>query len=245
MEVNELSNKNNYLPNEKLENRLSKQDSPELIMKMIQLLESKYNTKINIINNEDLSNFPELENVDKSSIRAFISEGGIYVNIDKCNIEEPLHEILHLVLETMKSQNPDQYYKLINSIQNHDMFREVSQTYNDINSNMLEETFIKILTGTVRKSIKESGLFTEESFNTSIKTAISELLLLEGPIDKEDSFNLLDSSVASIMEDFGSRLIENPDGLIDKNNAFYMMEVSSEIKKLLENNQLIQKCNGM
>lgn len=73
-----------------------------------------------------------------------LSNGEIYINIDKASIEkeEPLHELLHLVLATMKANNSTTYYKLVNSVQYHPLFKLVSKNYNEINTELLEkETF--------------------------------------------------------------------------------------------------------
>jgi hypothetical protein len=147
---------------------------------MIDVLQNKFGVPINIITNDDLKDFTHL---DVNNSAAFVYEGGVYVNVDKAGMEEPLHEILHLVLATMKSNDSDSYYRIVNSVQYHPMFSEISKSYNgDINADKLEETFVKLLTMTVKSNIKPDELFTEKVFNESIKKSISDLLNLDADL---------------------------------------------------------------
>lgn len=220
----------------------SKSDSPEIINELIKLLQDKFKVEINTITNKELKNFKNL-GVENSA--AFVYEGGLYVNLDKASIEEPLHEILHLVLATMKSNNPDIYYNLINSVQYHPQFQETAKLYSDeINSDILEETFVKLLSKTFRSNILKDGVFSSETFNKALKNSISSLFLLEKTLVWEDPFSLLGRPVADIMTSFVSKLVENEEGLINFTDAFKMFEVSGKIKQMLKDNQLIQECNG-
>lgn len=219
----------------------TKSDSVEVINAMIEVLQNKFGIPINIITNDDLKDFAHL-NVANSA--AFVYEGGVYVNVDKAGMEEPLHEILHLVLATMKSTEPDSYYQIVNSVQYHPMFDEISKSYSgDVNTDKLEETFVKLLTMTVKNNIKPDELFTEQSFNEAIKKGISNLLDLTSRLDMEDSLYLLEQPIDSLMTQFGSKLIGAEDGLIDTKNAFEMFNVSGKIKQLIKNDQLIQDCS--
>jgi hypothetical protein len=188
-----------------------------------------------------LDNFPELGE-NKHRIRAFTSNGEIYINIDKASIEEPLHELLHLVLGTMKAQDPDNYYNIVSSIQGHPLFHEISKLYEEVNADVLEETFIRLLTKTFRKNIESEGIFNEVIFDNALKSGISELMDLQEDISEENPIELLNTKVADILFDFGSSIIENKEGIINKDDSVMMLEVSSTLRNLLKTKNLVQTC---
>jgi hypothetical protein len=205
------------------------------------ILSSKYNVKVNYITNSDLGDFSNL-NVDNSS--AFLFNGEIYINMDKANIEEPVHEFLHLILANIKSKNPDTYYTLVNSVQNHPYFSKVSKAYSgDINTEQLEETFIRILTETFRNNLVEEGFLTSSIFEDTMKESLSDMLSLQANLQAEDVFDLYRTSINELMSYFNSSLLGNEDGLIDYSNAFEMLQLSGVIKQLIEKGNLKEICN--
>lgn len=207
---------------------------------MVNLLKNKFGVEINIIHNEDLKQFNDPEVNDSS---AFVTKNGIFVNIDRASIEEPLHELLHLVLATMKNSNPDKYYALVGAVQNHPLFTKVLANYNEINTELLEETFIRLLSKTFRKNILKQGVFDEYNFNDAIRNSIMELMDLTKTLEWEDPFDLLAKPVSDILFDFGSKLADAEQSLIEPNSVSYMFDISNKVKQLLESGNLKQKCN--
>jgi hypothetical protein len=217
-----------------------KSDSREFVIQLSEFLKDKYGVNINLVHNSELGQFNDPE-VYKSS--AFVIDNEIYVNIDRASIAEPLHEMLHLVFATMKANNPDTYYRLINSVQYHPMFKEVSKIYNDINSEVLEETFIQLFTKTFRKNIKKEGIFTQEVFGNSIRETVANLLDLSENISWEDPFDLMRKPIKNILTEFGSSLINNSEGLIDSDKVTMMFEIVGTVRQLIDEGKLEQKCN--
>ena len=222
-------------------NLYSKSDSPELVSSLVDFIKSKYGVKVNIIHNKDLSKFNDPK-VYQSA--AFAARDGIYINIDKASIEEPLHELLHLVLATMKGRNPNTYYQLVNSVQSHPMFKQVSAIYGDqINTEQLEETFVKLLSSTFRRNILKEGVFNDTTFSVAIKESIKELMDLSKDLSWKDPFDLLRTPVNQILFDFESKLVDNEESLIDDSIVGYMYDISEKIESLLNNGDLNQKCD--
>lgn len=216
-----------------------KTDSKEMIVQLSNYLAEKFGVKINIVHSSELHQFNDPK-VYKAA--AFVDKDNIYVNIDKASIAEPLHELLHLVLATMKANNPDDYYLLVNSVQNHPEFNIVSRLYNDINTEMLEETFVKLFSMTFRKNVLRSGIFNTEVFNDSIKKTISEMLDLEQSLEWEDTFDLMSQPIKQILIDFGSSLINNEESLIDRSSVYMMFDIAGQVRELLESGNLEQNC---
>ena len=214
-------------------------DSKELISEISNLLQEKFNVQIELINDTDI---PKFGRSDIYNARAFTDGDKIYINIDKASVAEPLHELLHLVLATMKANDNNTYYRLVNSVQYHDSFKVVSGSYEDTNTELLEEAFIQLFTKTFRKNILKSGIFNEEVFHEAIRKSVKDMLELENSLEWEDAYSLMKKPLRDILEEFGSNLINNPETLIDDSKVYMMFDISTTIKNLLDSGELKQKC---
>ena len=63
------------------------------------------------------------------------------------------------------------------------MFETVAKDYNEINTELLEETFIKLFSSTFRKNVLRTGIYNEAVFDKAIKDTISDLLDLKENLD--------------------------------------------------------------
>lgn len=215
-------------------------DSKEFVLQLSDLISSKYGVKVNLYDNSEIAEFGDATLFNAS---AFTKNGELYINIDKASVAEPLHELLHVILATMKASNPDTYYRLVNSVQYHPMFKEVSSNYNEINTELLEETFIQLFSKTFRKNIKQEGIFNQEVFNMAIKSTIEDMLELSQSLNWESTFGIMGKSIKDILVDFGSALLQKEDGLIDYDKVSLMFGISGTIKDLLDEGKLEQNCN--
>ncbi len=224
---------------EKEETKINvKSSSYEFLVNFSNYLSEKFNIKINLIKNSDLERFNNPKVYQASSFTTFDE---IYINLDKARITDPLHELLHVILATMKARNSDMYYRIINSVQYHPIFKEVAG--NMINAEALEESFIKLFTLTFNKNIKSDGIFSDDGFNTTIKDTISDMLNLEENLDWEDVNGLMKTSIYDVLTNFGSKLIDGEESLIDFNSSYEMFTVADIIQKLIDEKKLEQKCN--
>lgn len=215
-------------------------DSKEFVLQLSDIISNKYGVKVNLYDNSEIAEFGDDTLFGAS---AFTKNGELYINIDKASIAEPLHELLHVILATMKASNPDTYYRLVNSVQYHPMFKEVVQNYDDINTELLEETFVQLFSKTFRKNIKKEGIFNQDIFNSGIKSTIEELLELSDTLDWENTFDIMGKPIKNILIDFGSALLQKEEGLIDYDKVSLMFGISGIIKNLLDDGKLEQNCN--
>ena len=65
---------------------------------------------------------------------------------------------------------------------------------------------------------------------------------LSDDLNWEDPFNLLGKPINQILFDFGSKLVDNEESLLNESDIHYMFNISSEIKSLLKDGALTQKC---
>lgn len=237
-----LQNPDSNIKTSKELNILSNYDSPELILAMSSILEDKFKIKVNFIHNSELENFSDIEEIN--DLRAFVKNGEYYINIDKASIAEPLHELLHMVLASMKYSDPENYMKLVSSIESHPLFGEVSKNYLEVKSDLLEETFIRLFSDTVRRKILNSGVFNTETFMNSIKASITEMFDLKDSLEGESAYNLLDIDVRDILANFSSTILEDFDSVYNKDNALVMMSISTKLREFIKDGKLKEQCNG-
>ena len=66
-------------------------------------LASLYGIKFNDITNAEL-NSEEWKSVipDVNSVNAFVYNGQIYINIDKANLDAPIHEMMHILVGSIR-----------------------------------------------------------------------------------------------------------------------------------------------
>lgn len=116
------------------------------IIDALNKMRNYYGINITPVTSED--NIP---GINVSQLKAFIYNGGIYVNIDNATADSTIHEMLHILLGTMSRNNPSLFYQLINTVENIPDYDYRSSYYpnrtrSDINEEIFVEEFAKYLT---------------------------------------------------------------------------------------------------
>lgn len=81
--------------------------------------------------------------------KAFIFNGKIFINRDKANALDYVHEIAHVILAEMKWSNDEKvrelYYKLVSQVSEHKLFDKIAKYYpNSHGSDLQEEVLVNI-----------------------------------------------------------------------------------------------------
>jgi hypothetical protein len=61
--------------------------------------------------------------------KSFILNNNIYVNTDLATLDSPIHEILHLLLGSIKFQNPDLYTDLVKVASQFGNYNKIAKLY--------------------------------------------------------------------------------------------------------------------
>ena len=81
---------------------------------------------------------------DAAQASAFIFNGDVYVNTDLATVDSQVHELMHILLGSMRFKNPELYAKLIQTAENLPNFYDVAMNYpNRSKSDLLEEVFVE------------------------------------------------------------------------------------------------------
>lgn len=117
----------------------------------------------------------------EKNVKAFIYNGDIYINVDKMTADSKIHEMLHLLLGTVRFSNPELYENLLGSVMQVENIQTILQAKypNRTQNDALEEFFVtelsKHLSG---MNSKLSNLSKEQLYeiNYNVKRTLDTLL---------------------------------------------------------------------
>lgn len=215
----------------------------EFITDGLDKLQSLYGIKINYINDTELSK-PEWNDLiprDKLT-KAFIYNGEIYINVDKYSQDSYIHEMMHLLVGSMRFTNPQMYQNLINSVENFELYPSMLQEYEGKSRNDVKE---EIFVTQIGKYL--SGM-------DSVVTNLSEEQLYE------IQYNIIRTLDSMLMGDFSAKIVDdlyhqtfrdvveitNSDILTSKFDALSAethRKLNNLKSDLLKKNELIEICD--
>lgn len=151
---------------------------------------------------------------------AFIQNGKVYINIDRCSMESGLHEYAHLIMASMKFNQDDDvrnaYYTLLGKVQQDPRYEEYANAYSDddsvIGSDLNEEVFCRIFEDFLNNRMVQSSEVAQTLRKSGItQKSLAMLFNLDGENDikemaKEIAKNM-DADLATLMANFGGAIL--------------------------------------
>lgn len=218
---------------------VNKKDNFEVISVISNHLKESFGVKINLINEDEI---PEDISNGRTDIKAYILNKEIFINLDKADIASPIHEMMHLILGTIKTTNRNIYLTLINNAKNHPDFNQVLKKYaNNTKLDIYEEIFVDLFTNTLKGKIKNNFNLTE--IDNIIKNTLNEMLRLGSNLDSISGIEILNTSFEDIINTFGSDLFINQSEYYNPVIATKSIKLSSLKRKLIEDGELKEQCN--
>lgn len=126
---------------------------PIALSTAISKLVDVYNIKVNEVNDRELASEKWKDLIPRDRlVNAFVYNGEIYINTDRCSPDSRIHEMLHLLAGSMRFTNPTLYQTFINMAEqfpNYDiLLQEFSgKTRNDANEEIFIQELSKYLSG--------------------------------------------------------------------------------------------------
>ena len=180
-------------------------------------LSKNYGIDFKLTNNDELSSGIFKDLVDAKSAKAFIYNGDIYINADTARIDAPLHEMMHLLVGSIKFSDPNLYGAITSMAEDFPNYAQASRYYpNRTRSDINEELFIS-------------------EFSKYITNQSSALSALDAPTMQKIFYNVyrvLDSTI------FGNTSVRN----IDKRVIFNSSVV--DLCKMLNSDLVNNKFSG-
>ena len=218
---------------------VDKKDNAEVISVISNHLKESFGVKINLINEDEI---PEDISNGRTDIKAYILNKEIFINLDKADIASPIHEMMHLILGTIKTTNRNVYLSLINNAKNHPDFNQVLKKYsNNTKLDIYEEIFIDLFTNSIKGKIKNNFKLTE--IDNVIKNTLNEMLKLGSSLDSISGIEILNTSFEDIINTFGSDLFINQSEYYNPVIATKSIKLSSLKRQLMEDGELKEQCN--
>lgn len=227
---------------------LTPQRNVGVLNNILERLANLYGIKFIEVSNAELAS-PEWANrvADAKTTNAFIYNGDIYINTDNMKIDGPLHEMLHLILGSLKFSDPSLYTSTVELMEQIPDYSNRAQIYKDrtrtdINEELFVSEFSKYLTGQ-GNVIKDLDGKTLNKIFYNMNRVLDSALFGQQSVTTVDSIELFNSSLVQLSEYLGSALTNNSySGTLDTKSAEVHRILANVKSDLLKNGDLKEFC---
>ena len=209
-------------------------------------LASLYGVNFYNVTIDDLQNDPKFKDVtDAKHTNAFILNGDIYINMDVADIDAPIHEMTHLLLGSIKYQNPQLYTELVSIAEQLPSYEElIKEYYGRTRSDLNEEIFVTELAKFVSNKqsvIQELPEFVQEEILYNIKRLLDSMLMGDMSVRIIPTEQLLNMSFPDIAELVNSSAFDNVSrGTLNEGQIHRIL--NNRKSDLIHNNELKEEC---
>lgn len=150
---------------------------------------------------------------DASLVNAFIYNGQIYINLDRANLDAPIHEMFHLFVGSLRFTNPQLYQSLVDSVQTLPNYQQLvleypGRTRNDVNEEILVTELSKYLVGQP-SSLASMDSATRYEISYNIKRMLDTILMGQDSVKTISEDRLFNLSLKEIAEEVSSAVMTN------------------------------------
>lgn len=169
---------------------------------------------------------------DAKSTNAFVYQNNIYINIDNSNVEAPLHEMLHIILGSLRYSDSDLYFSLVdsmNDIPSKENYAKLykNRTNSDLNEELLVTEFSRYVMG--KNSIfKDLPKEIVQKIQYDMNRVLDSILFGEQSVSSINPKDLFKMSLSDLTTLLGSKMLTN-------NNIGSLNTSISELHRRLSN----------
>lgn len=176
--------------------------------------------------------------------KSFILNNNIYINTDIATLDSPIHEILHLVLGSIKFQNPKLYTDLVSLAMQFGNFNKIAKKYpNRTQQDLYEEVFVeefsKYLVG--NSELNNLPEHIQYEINYNVTRLLDSILMGDTSVRSLDT-NIYNMSLQDLVKMVNSRLMSTTLHL-NLEDAFLHRELGNLKEQLLRKGDLREECN--
>lgn len=238
----------NYKNIEELHIPENKVNMSIIITKSLDKLAKLYGIKVNQVTDEDLNSekYSEIINKDKLT-KAFIYNGEIYINIDRWSPDSFVHEMLHLLVGSMRFTNPEIYNTLINqaeTFQQYDLLLkdQKGKTRNDANEEIFVTQLARYLVG-MPSQISKLSETQEYEINYNVHRILDSMLMGDYSTKIIDDNQLYKMTLKNVVQSVNSNIMTNIYmGELTKGSATHR-KLNIMKQDLLQRGELIETCD--
>lgn len=208
-----------------------------------------YGIKFNEITDAELST-DKWRNLipDASSVNAFVYNGQIYINIDRANLDAPIHEMFHILVGSMRFENPQLYKSLIDTAEKLSNYQVLIQKYpgrsrNDINEEIFITELAKYFSGLPSEFMNlGNSVMYELIYN--IKRTLDTILMGHNSVKTISDDRLYNMSLLDIIKEVDSSIAtSNFHGFVDVEGSELHRNLNNIKSDLIKNNLLEEYCD--
>lgn len=185
---------------------------------------------------------------DPKNTKAFIYNGDIYLNIDNATLDSPVHEMLHLLLGSLKYSNNNLYNSLVQSMEsipnyNVKIKEFTNRPLSDINEELFVTEFSRYLTGqdTILKNLDPKVL---NDIFYNINRVLDSAIFGKDSVSKLSPNEGFNSSLKDLCMKLQSTVTKNTyTGTFDRYSAEVKRIMSNEKAELMKEGKLKEICN--
>lgn len=224
-------------------------DGYQVLNNALQKLASLYGITFNEITDAEL-NTGEWHNLipDASSINAFVYNGQIYINTDRADLDAPVHEMLHILVGSMRFTNPGLYQNLIKISENLNNYQTLIEKYpnrsrNDVNEEIFITELARYMSGMPSELV---NLTPKQSYelNYHIKRVLDSILMGEDSVKTISQDKLYNMSLNEIIEEISSSITTSKfKGFINVEGSDLHRKLNNIKSDLFKNKQLEEVCD--
>lgn len=195
------------------------------------------------LNSEEWSNIPDVK-----SVKAFIYNGEIYINIDKNSVDAPLHEMMHMLVGSTRFQNPQLYQSLVESVQGLPNYEALTKNYpgrtrNDVNEEIFVSELSKHLTGQ-GSALGNLDDKTKYEILYSFRRLLDSVLMGSDSVSTISKDRLFNMSMKQIADEVNSSIMQNKfHGTVNVDGASLHRTLNNIKSELYEKKELEEYCN--
>lgn len=209
-------------------------------------LASLYGVQFINVTTDELLADPTFKDVyDAKHTNAFILNGNIFINMDVANIDAPIHEMTHLLLGSVKFQNPDLYTALVNLAEQLPAYSELAKNYqgrtrSDLNEEIFVTEFAKFISNQ-NSAIQQLPAYIQEEILYNVKRLLDSMLMGDVSVKTIPTQDLTTMSLYEIAELVNSDIFDN--GSRGSLNDSQIHRILNNRKSdLINNNELKEEC---
>lgn len=205
-----------------------------------------YGIQFNYITTDILLSDPMFQNVtDAKHTNAFVLNGQIFINMDVADVDAPIHEIAHILLGSIKFQNPTLYESLVNIAEQLPRYSELARNYNGrVRSDINEEIFVTELAkfaSNKQSIIEQLPVHIQEEILYNIKRLLDSMLMGDVSVKTIPTDQLLNMSLCDMAKIVNSYSFHNVSRSVLDDAQMHRM-LNNKKAELIKNNELKEEC---
>lgn len=221
-------------------------DSAIFITKSLEKMAQTMGINIKYMGTSSLKELGILEQIpDVAQAAAFVYNGDVYVNTDVASVDSKIHELMHILLGSLRFKQPDLYMELVQSVMNLPNIEDLAVLYpNRTQTDLLEEIFVEEFSKFLSGVDNEMSVLPEDilyQINYNIIRTLDTILMGDNSVGAIDDEVLYNSSLKEVAKLVNSSTMENKaHGFLE--DALIHRVMANVKQELFENGDLKEEC---